>query len=438
MSSKRVLIVTYYWPPSGGSGVQRWLKFSKYLPQYGWQPVVVAPENADYPVCDESLVEEVAAAQVEVLRVPIWEPYALYRKLTGASQSEHGSSPSGNPGLLKRLSRWVRANFFVPDPRVMWVRPTVAAIEKYLATASIDAVVTTGPPHSVHLIGKSLKEAHPELPWIMDVRDPWSQFDVHLAFGPGARARHKNERLERECLAAADRVIGTSYSMPTHLEPFDRSKYTAITNGYDAADFEQLTARARPEGEKFHLYHTGLLNAVRNPEAVWQALARMVGEDAAFAAQLHIYLIGTVAEEVVASLARLPALAGKWTVEPWMSHDELVLRYGDADAFLLCPNQSDNAKGQINGKLFEYLAMRRPVLHVGPYDSDNTLILDEAHAGLTVPPGDVDGCVAALRQLYTGHFTSSAHSFQARVIERFEREETAGELVRVLEGVGKN
>ncbi len=432
---KRVLVVTYYWPPSGGSGVQRWLKFSRYLPEFGWDATVVTPENPDFPVRDESLLAEVGP-DTEVIRLPIWEPYAAYRQLTGAKPGENfGAGPDKSPSLLKRFSTWVRANFFVPDPRVYWVRPTVKAIAEYLTRASVDAIVTTGPPHSVHLIGLGLKRRFPALPWILDVRDPWSQFDVHLAFGPGARARAENERLERTCLAAADVVLGTAPSMPDSLEPFDSSKYRCVTNGYDESDFPEVQAASAKTTGRFHLYHTGLLNAVRNPVAVWEALGRMCAHDARFAERLHVYLIGTVAGEVRRSLADQPGLRGRWTIEPWMDHATLLGRYADADAFLLCPNRSDNARSQINGKLFEYLAMRRPILHVGPFDSDNTRLLDEAHAGLTVMPGDRQGMIGALEQLSGGRFNASEHAFSDRVIRRFSRRATAEQLSGVLGSV---
>jgi len=430
-TQKRVLIITYYWPPSGGSGVQRWLKFAKYLPEFDWKPIVVAPENADYPVVDESLVKEVA--EVEVLRYPIWEPYSLYRKFTGAKAGENfGSTPTKKQSFTKRLSTWIRANFFVPDPRVYWVKTTTKSLLAYLKDNPVDVVITTGPPHSVHLIGKALREQAAGLKWIMDVRDPWSQFDIHLSFNPGKRAKKKNQAYESSCLQAADRVIGTASSMPTHLMPFDTSKYHTITNGYDAADFENLEA-SEPSTDKFHIYHTGLLNTVRNPTAVWTALSQLIDEDSSFAERLEVHLIGNVASEVNASIGALPQLREKVTFTPWMNHTALLSRYADADLFLLCPNQSDNAKGQINGKLFEYLAAGKPVLHIGPYDADNTTILDDVHAGLTVPPGDVHGTKEALRRFIDGRFGESPHAMKKEGVLKFERKQVTLQLATLLD-----
>lgn len=443
-------MVTYYWPPSGGSGVQRWLKFCKYLPSVGWQPVVAAPAGADYPVEDDSLAADIPP-EAEVIRIPIREPYGAYRRLTGAPKGDVKTAPQPRDGkrppLVKRVANWVRANLFVPDPRIWWVRPATRRLINYLREHPVDVVVTTGPPHSVHLIGRHLKRAFPTLPWVMDVRDPWSRFDVHLAFNPGKRARRRNAALERACLAECDLVLGTSPSMPTHLEPFALGKYRCVTNGFDAGDFGELedgkvesskvaggadgdASRARG---KFHLYHTGVLSAARNPEAVWAALAEMVRADAGFGESLHVYLIGSVDAAVEESLAAHPALAGKYTVTPWLPHAELVERYADADAFLLCPNRSDNARGQINGKLFEYLAAGRPILHVGPFDADNTRLLDETHTGLTVPPDDVDGARQALEAIAGGSFGESPHAMPEDAAAPFERRALTRQLAALLE-----
>ena len=173
MIMRRVLVISYYWPPSGGSGVQRWVKFVKYLPSEGWEPVVFAPENADYPALDPSLGAEVPES-VEVIRGKIWEPYAAYRKLTGAKSTQVTEISSGKKTFKQRLSLWIRANLFIPDPRVGWVKPSVKTLLEYLQEHPVDAIVTTGPPHSVHLIGQKLHKAT-GIPWIPDFRDPWSR-----------------------------------------------------------------------------------------------------------------------------------------------------------------------------------------------------------------------------------------------------------------------
>ena len=179
---KRVLIITYYWPPSGGSGVQRWLKMSKYLPEYGWQPVIYTTENAEYPIVDPSLEKDVSP-EAEVIRRPITEPYTFYKKFLGIKQEETVKVGFTQEEKKKKswksgLSMWIRGNLFIPDARRWWVKPSVKYLKKYLQEHPVDAIISTGPPHSMHLIAMKLKEAT-GLPWIADFRDPWTEIDYY-------------------------------------------------------------------------------------------------------------------------------------------------------------------------------------------------------------------------------------------------------------------
>lgn len=427
---KKVLIITYYWPPSGGSGVQRWLKFAKYLPEFNWQPVVACPDQADYTVLDESLGDEIK--HVEALKIPIWEPYSLYRKITGAKQGEsYNVNTKKKKGLLKRFTHWVRANFFIPDPKIYWVNPAVRALKAYLVANQVDAIITTGPPHSVHLIGQALKKEFPNKPWIADIRDPWSNFDVHLQFGPSKSSIAKNKKYERKALEKADIVLATSPSMHENLEPFNLSKFSCITNGYDQEDFDQFYSDPI-KNDRITILHTGVLTAVRNPSALWNAIAQKAKKDRNFKQKLQIKLIGNVAPEVINDLKKYKSLEGSWSITPWLAHDKLFAEYQQADLLLLCPNQTDNAKSQINGKLFEYLALKKPILHIGPYHADNTRIIDEAHAGITINPKDSIGAAYALDQLLSSKFLSSPYAMNSKIIERFERKATTNQLADLL------
>ena len=233
---KRLLIITYYWPPTGGSGVQRWVKFSKYLPEQGWQPVIFTPENPEQLARDESLLRDVPAC-AEVIKRRIVEPYGIYRRLTGGRQGQEVNPVNAQKKNWKqRLSLWVRGNCFVPDPRISWVRPSVRFLKKYLAEHPVDAVVTTGPPHSVHLIGRGLKRAL-GLHWIADFRDPWTEmfYYKHLGLGPAADRRH--HRLEQSVLDEADTVISVSPPVRDDFQAKTKTPVVLITNGFDEDDF---------------------------------------------------------------------------------------------------------------------------------------------------------------------------------------------------------
>ena len=234
---KRLLIITYYWPPTGWSGVQRWVKFSKYLPESGWQPVVYTPENPEQLARDESLLADIPAC-AEVVKTHITEPYEIYRRLTGGKKGEGEVNPvnAQRKNWKQRLSLWVRGNCFVPDPRIGWVRPSVRFLKKYLAEHPVDAVVTTGPPHSVHLIGLGQKKAL-GLRWIADFRDPWTEmfYYKHLGLGPAADRRH--HRLEQAVLDGADTVISVSPPVAADFQSRTNTPVVLITNGFDEDDF---------------------------------------------------------------------------------------------------------------------------------------------------------------------------------------------------------
>ena len=374
---KRLLIITYYWPPTGGSGVQRWVKFSKYLPQLGWQPVVYTPENPEQLARDESLLGDVPAC-AEVLKTRIVEPYEIYRRLTGGKMGEGEVNPvnAQKKSFKKRLSLWVRGNCFVPDPRVGWVRPSVRFLKRYLAEHPVDAVVTTGPPHSVHLIGRGLKRAL-GLHWIADFRDPWTEmfYYKHLALSPAAdRAHH---RLEQSVLDEADTVISVSPPVAADFRARTKTPVVLITNGFDEEDFP--AGAVRNDG-KFRLVHTGLFAADGNPLNLWDALAERCAADPAFRSRLEIRLAGKVDTAITAAI-RERGLGENLVDLGYLPHDETVREQRGADVLMLPLRQEPEYAKVLPGKIFEYLAARRPVLGIGDEDGAAATILRDTGAG---------------------------------------------------------
>ena len=374
---KRLLIITYYWPPTGGSGVQRWVKFSKYLPQLGWQPVVYTPENPEQLARDESLLGDVPAC-AEVLKTRILEPYEIYRRLTGGKMGEGEVNPvnAQKKSFKQRLSLWVRGNCFVPDPRVGWVRPSVRFLKQYLAEHPVDAVVTTGPPHSVHLIGRGLKRAL-GLHWIADFRDPWTEmfYYKHLALGPAAdRAHH---RLEQSVLDEADTVISVSPPVAADFRARTKTPVVLITNGFDEEDFP--AGAVRNDG-KFRLVHTGLFAADGNPLNLWDALAERCAADPAFRSRLEIRLAGKVDTAITAAI-RERGLGENLVDLGYLPHDETVREQRGADVLMLPLRQEPEYAKVLPGKIFEYLAARRPVLGIGDEDGAAATILRDTGAG---------------------------------------------------------
>ena len=428
---KRVLVIAYYWPPSGGSGVQRWVKFCKYLPSLGWQPVVYAPEGADYPSLDPSFEAEVPP-EVEVLRGPIWEPYAAYRKLLGGGKaSTQVTEISSGPKTWKqRLSLWIRGNVFVPDPRVGWVRPSVKRLKKYLAEHPVDVVVTTGPPHSVHLIGQRLHKAL-GIPWIPDFRDPWSRmyYLKHLPMTAGTW--HRLRRMEQQVLDQCSTVLACTPFVQQEFQAQTLTPVACITNGFDEEDFRgrQLS---RKDGH-FNLAHIGLLAADGNPLLLWQVLGSMAAEDPAFRSALRLRLSGKVDAEVLAAIGAA-GLAENVVALGYCDHAAAIREQRAATVLLLPLRNDPEYRPILPGKLFEYLAARRPVLGIGQTDGAMAQVLSQTQAGITVDWADAKGLRTFLQQAWE-QFRSGGVPATAGNIAPYTRRATARALAALLSQV---
>lgn len=402
---KRVLIITYYWPPSGGSGVQRWLKMSKYLPEYGWQPVVYTAEGAEYPVEDPSLEKDVRP-EVEVIRRPITEPYSFYKKFLGMKKEQKVKAgfiddTGHKQGWKERLSIWIRGNFFIPDARCWWVKPSVKYLKSYLKEHPVDAIISTGPPHSMHLIAMQLKEAL-GIPWIADFRDPWTEIDYYSKLRLTRWADRKHHRLEHEVLTKADKVVTVSPNWACRLEALGAPKADVVYNGFDESDLGQ-TGDAFVS-DKFTLTYLGVLFKVRNPECLWLALGELVAEDSRFAEKLQVKLIGQVDKEVTQTITR-NGLKDHVVLSPYIPHNQVADALHQSSVLLLplMSNDESDTLGLIPAKVFEYMASGRPILCIGPTNGDTAKILDETQAGVTIGFEDKEKMKETIKSLYLKH-----------------------------------
>lgn len=427
---KRVLVIAYYWPPSGGSGVQRWVKFCKYLPSLGWQPVVFAPENADYPSLDPSFEAEVPSS-VEVLRGRIWEPYAAYRKLTGARSTEVTEISSGKKTWKQKLSLWIRANLFVPDPRVGWVRPSVKLLKKYLKEHPVDAIVTTGPPHSVHLIGRKLHRAL-GTSWVADFRDPWTEM-YYLKYLPMTSLTWRKLRAQEQ--AVLDECTTVLSCTPLVQEDFQSRTSTpvaCITNGFDEEDF---AGDAAAGDGLFNITHTGLFAADGNPLTLWKVLGAMAEADPAFREALRLRLAGKVDVEVLQAISAA-GLQDNVVELGYCPHDAAVREQRSATVLLLPLRNDPQYRPILPGKLFEYLAARRPVLGIGQSDGAMARVLSSTAAGVTIDWDDSPAMEAWLREKWQAFRDGGIPATEGE-IGIYSRRATARALAELLVRVQK-
>jgi len=426
----KVLIITYYWPPSGGAGVQRWLKFAKYLREFGWEPVIYTPSNPEFPVIDDTLYKDIPAG-IEVIRTPIWEPYAFYRKITGKKSTVKINSGFLNhkrsPGLFEKFSVWVRGNLFIPDARKYWIRPSVRFLNKYLREHHIDAIVSTGPPHSMHLIAKALKE-HLNIPWLADFRDPWTDIDYYKDLKISAYADKKHKSLELETIKGCNAMVVVSSDMKVNYERMGGNSVNLITNGFDTEDMDlQNVVR----DTKFSISHIGTLPPSLNLKGLWQVLADLSESLPDFRNNLEIKLIGKVDNSITDDITTFN-LANQFTGIEYVTHDKAALLMKQSAILLLAINKdSPNAKGILTGKFFEYLASGRPIFAIGPPDGDLSAILEASEAGYISEYNDLEGIKKTVLMLYEKYLSNDLNHCP-KGIEKYSRRNLTSELAGVL------
>lgn len=427
---KKILIITYYWPPSGGAGVQRWLKFVKYLRKFGFEPVVYTPSNPENPVDDVSLLKDVPD-NLEVLKTPIWEPYDLYKRFVGRKPGEKINtgflSENKKGGLAEKIAVWLRGNLFIPDARKFWIRPSVQFLNGYLEKNKVDAIISTGPPHSMHLIALELKKLH-GLHWIADFRDPWTNIDFYKDLMLTPAADRKHHQLEKEVITTADIVLTIGETMKQEFEKSGSSRVEVITNGYDEDDVFKGVLQM---DKKFSLAHIGTLVKTRNPQQLWIVLQELVKQDAAFAADLEIKLVGKVDVTVLDEI-RSHGLDDFVKKIDYLGHDEVIKVQQESAVLLLLLNNTPNAKGILTGKFFEYLAAQRPVICVGPAEGDAARIINQTRCGVTVDFNEKEKLMTAVMDYYR-KFKAGNLAVATEQISQYSRRELTSRLAGMMD-----
>tara|TARA_R110002050_G_scaffold296426_1_gene456373 strand:+ start:18906 stop:20186 length:1281 start_codon:yes stop_codon:yes gene_type:complete len=376
MDKKKVLIITYYWPPAGGPGVQRWLKFVKYLPEFNIQPIVYIPENPNYPIVDDSLRDEVSN-DVIILKQPIKEPYrvaGVFSKKAAKTISKGIIPEQKKQSVVEKLMLYIRGNYFIPDARKSWVKPSVAFLSEYISKENIETIVTTGPPHSMHLIGSQLKKRL-GVKWIADFRDPWTTIGYHKQLKLTVASKEKHKVLEAQVLNTADQIVVTSSVTKTEFQQITNKPIEVITNGYD---YEKAGSIALDS--KFSIAHIGSLLSKRNPEVLWKVLSELVQEQADFTNDFQLTFVGSVSENVLNSIKK-NNLSDYVNNVGYISHLESIKYQKKSQSLLLIEIDSEDTKCIIPGKLFEYIVSGRPILAMGPKDSDVEKIIKETNTG---------------------------------------------------------
>ena len=424
---KRVLIITYYWPPTGGSGVQRWVKFAKYLPEEGWQPVIYTPLNPEQIALDNSLLADIPI-EAEIIKKQIFEPatiYGLFKK-----RSSEGVNPINGEkkSLTKRISLFIRGNFFIPDPRVWWVKSSAKWLECYLKEHPVDVIVSTGPPHSMHLIARKLSKAV-GVPWVADFRDPWTKmfYFKHLSLTKASEKKHA--RLEQAVLDDATAVVAVTPLVRDDFQTQTKTPVHLITNGFDEDDFN---IRMR-EHSHFNIVHTGLFASDGIPDVFWDVLAEKVAEDPQFSSKLHIRLLGKTDREVITSL-EARGLGNRVIDMGYQTHNVAVREQKSASLLLLPLRKDPEYRKTYPGKVFEYLAARRPVLGIGQEDGAMAALLKETGVGTVCDWDNKEGMKVALDAAWE-HYLDGDKPLEAGPVEENSRRALTRKMAALLDSL---
>lgn len=417
----KVLIITYYWPPAGGSGVQRWLKFVKYLRDFGIESIVYTVDT-DHLIQDETLSNEVPQG-IEVLKKSIQEPQQILSFLGGKSKKQGAGFLESKPSLIGRIIRYIRANYFIPDARKFWIKPSVNFLMSYLKDNSVDVIITSGPPHSLHMIGIQLKSKL-NVKWISDFRDPWTNIDYFHRLPLSKKSLKKHQQLEESVVKNSDHVIVVGNTMKQEFLRYN-SQVDVISNGFDTSEREEQIAL----DSHFTVTHVGMMNADRNPKNLWKALKKLSDKSDDFKKALKIRLIGKVADEIKDQLSIFDQSQVDFI--DYLNHTEVYKHQRASQVLLLSINNVPNAKGIVTGKIFEYLQAKRPILAIGPEEGDAANILSITNAGKIFNFQEETKLEAYISHLFE-QYTEGNLVVDSKNIERYHRKQLTEELAKII------
>jgi glycosyltransferase involved in cell wall biosynthesis len=415
----------------------RWAKMTKYISQFGWEPVVYTPSDNEVAVHDESLLKEVPKDLI-VIKTPIWEPYDLYKSFLGRKKKEKLYSGFINEkkkeSLAQKISVFIRGNIFIPDARMFWIKPSIRFLKKYLQNHPVDAIISTGPPHSMHMIAEALHTST-GIPWIADFRDPWTNIDFYKDLRLTTWADKRHHQLEQRILHNASKVVAVTWGMADEFHSSSkRDDIKVILNGFDDADFSPASSTVLDED--FTILHVGSMNKDRNPEVLWEGIKQAIANSDQLKEKIKIKLIGPVDFSVRESIEKFELTSFTSFIE-FIPHAEVVHLQQQAQLLLLLINDAPSSKAMLPGKLYEYLGAGRPILCIGPIVSDAARLLQMTSGGVVHSYDDTQGIKNRILEYFKLYQTGQLKG-NAEGIENFTRRHMAGEYAELLNNLRKD
>lgn len=434
---KKVLIIAYYFPPSGGPGVQRVLKHVKFLREFGWEPVVLTVSNGQFPARDESLFSEIPDG-VKVFRTKIFEPYDIYRFFTGKKKGEaidvNTIKKEGQKSkLTEKIAEFIRATFFIPDARIGWFWNASKEALKIIEDENIDAIYSSSPPYTCSLIAKKLKKKT-KLPWIAGFRDPWTEFisTPKRWFFP----KMIDRRMEYSVFNQADYVEcawqGIIEDALGKYPKLDRSKFIHVPNGYDSTEFPEVDHQ---KNNKFTMTYTGSMYGRRNPKDLFDAVEELISDGKIDKNNIKMRFIGRFGDEIH---QMFESVRFKNSIEilSYMPHKKSIEYLLRSDASLLIVDESKESEEIVPGKVYEYLGVGRPVFAVAPESSAISKLIIETNGGFIAHQSEKEKLKSNFLHFYNSWTQGKEIITQNRKeIEKYERRENAATLASYFERI---
>lgn len=421
-----MLIISYYWPPSGGPGVQRWLKFVKYLPEFNIEPILFIPKNANYPLLDKSLSDDVNK-DLKVIQFPITEISGFLPKFKFLNSVRSGNiSKPHNQSLLQKIIFFIRGNLFIPDMKIFWKSSSVNFLSDYLPKNNIDTIITTGPPHSVHLIGLELKRKL-NINWISDFRDPWVKLNYLNRFHLLPFSRKSHISLRNKVLINSNAVIVTSERLKDLFSNITSNIYK-ITNGFD------YIIKENNLDNKFSISHIGSLYPERNPKFLWDSLEELF--EGSFKKDLQINFIGNTSEKIKKELSRRK-FHNHVRFYDYVDYNRALELMCSSQALLMIEVNDEESSYAIPGKLFDYLNSKRPIISIGPNISEVSEILNNTNSGRFFNYHDKRNLKLYINKLYKSYKNGTNIISDKSKIDMFKRINLTKKLSEVIVTVDK-
>lgn len=429
--AKKVLIVTYYWPPSGGPGVQRALKFAKYLPQFGWEPIILTIKDGEYPAIDESLEKDIPE-ECMVYKTKAIEPNFLYKKFTGMKKDDKipvANLAQKDLSWKKKLSNWVRLNLFIPDAKIGWIPYAVAEGKKIIEQEKPDVIFSTSPPPTVHLIAKKLAKWS-GIKWVADFRDPWTNIHYLQHQKINFLSKKYNKKLETEVVATCNKAICVSANFIDLITDDKKEKFSVITNGFDEELDPIQTTRIK--NSKFTILYIGGLTWNRYFNTFFVELKDLLIQGKLDRNKVTLKFAGSIAPEIQEELEELFKDLGIAEFHGYIPHTEAVKQMYTADLLLLFLEQVKGYEGHIPGKLFEYLSTGNQVLGIGNTSGESAKILRGTNSGDIFKPEEKTAIRTQILKVYSQWAIDAKPTNNTSLIETYSRKELTKQLAKQL------